>query len=323
MLLLRRDDASDSRFHFTDDIPGVGDLVVPEGMFKTTRVGKARGKANKQSSDVFKPAPSTVVRTFAPFPTPLPLRAQSGSPQSTVRMYDPYQNSEVPRNETPSSPYASGPLPSPQDVYGDSHNNPGVSHGHPVTYIYPDGLATSSQVSEVGSITKGGFEPGSLANQYSYRVSQARLPSPDYPPSPLSSGSSAEMSPRYGRERRQQPLSPRTHPVQISPSYLPSADTSPSYYISSDDASDVNSRYSQPHVQSHIRTPLPPLWLPDNHDPCETLPASPVSPVDSVRRGGPGPCRDLPPLHTLNRPHPYRRDPDDVRTLRLLEPRSS
>jgi hypothetical protein len=41
------------------------------------------------------------------------------------------------------------------------------------------------------------------------------------------------------------------------------------------------------------------------------------------RRGSIGPDRDLAPIYALTRPHPYRRDPLDDQTLRLLTPRSS
>ncbi|TFK44295.1 Gti1/Pac2 family-domain-containing protein, partial [Crucibulum laeve] len=54
-----------------DDIPPVRDLIVPDGHFKSTRVGKNRSKSDEQntrSGETSKPA-STVTRTYAPFPS--------------------------------------------------------------------------------------------------------------------------------------------------------------------------------------------------------------------------------------------------------------
>ncbi|PFH49750.1 hypothetical protein AMATHDRAFT_146849, partial [Amanita thiersii Skay4041] len=60
--------ATVDRLGTVDDIPGVRDLAVPEGMFKSTRVSKNRNKPEERSSESSKPIPA-VIRTYAPFPT--------------------------------------------------------------------------------------------------------------------------------------------------------------------------------------------------------------------------------------------------------------
>ncbi|KAF9010618.1 Gti1/Pac2 family-domain-containing protein, partial [Cyathus striatus] len=56
-----------------DDIPSVRDLVVPDGHFKSTRVGKSRSKTDDSNARAGEPSkPSTVTRTYAPFPSPYP-----------------------------------------------------------------------------------------------------------------------------------------------------------------------------------------------------------------------------------------------------------
>ncbi|KAF8445057.1 Gti1/Pac2 family-domain-containing protein, partial [Boletus edulis BED1] len=67
-----------------DDIPGVAELVVPEGTFQSTRVGKNRkGDDTRARTDVFK-VPSSVTRTYAPFPAAYPTQPYPGPSSPTV-----------------------------------------------------------------------------------------------------------------------------------------------------------------------------------------------------------------------------------------------
>ncbi|TEB30387.1 hypothetical protein FA13DRAFT_1630840 [Coprinellus micaceus] len=69
-----------------DDVPGVGDLVVPEGHFKSTRVGK-RSKADESKGESSKS--NSVTRTYAPFPSPY-SNTSAAVDSHPVVMYDPY-----------------------------------------------------------------------------------------------------------------------------------------------------------------------------------------------------------------------------------------
>jgi len=73
-------------------------------------------------------------------------------------------------------------------------------------------------------------------------------------------------------------------------------------------------------ISDQVADGLPQLRMSDD------LPFPPpdISPSGSEEGdGGVGPRRSLAPLHSLIRPQPYRREPLDERTLRLLKPRST
>ncbi|KAH6914411.1 hypothetical protein BKA70DRAFT_666148 [Coprinopsis sp. MPI-PUGE-AT-0042] len=76
-----------------DDIPGIGELVVPDGLFKSTRVSKSRSKNEDRGESGSKS--STVTRTYAAFPSPYPSRPpntdSSAINTQPVLMYEPYQ----------------------------------------------------------------------------------------------------------------------------------------------------------------------------------------------------------------------------------------
>jgi hypothetical protein len=80
-----------------DDITGVCDLVVPSGLFQSTRVGKNRkvDDPSRNVNDTLKPVmTSSVTRTYAPFPAAYPNRRRSRSPQNTgsSKLYEAHQN---------------------------------------------------------------------------------------------------------------------------------------------------------------------------------------------------------------------------------------
>lgn len=70
-----------------DDIPGVGDLIVPDGHFKSTRVGK-RAKTDESKGESSK---SSVSRTYAAFPSPYSSTSPAVESPS-VLMYEPYRD---------------------------------------------------------------------------------------------------------------------------------------------------------------------------------------------------------------------------------------
>ncbi|KAJ8077974.1 hypothetical protein AAF712_005595 [Marasmius tenuissimus] len=83
-----------------DDIQGVGNLNVPEGHFKSTRVKKGNIKAEETvpapPPEPTKPtsSPSSTSRAFAPFPVPSsPSTHRNQSSTPSVTMYQPYPTS--------------------------------------------------------------------------------------------------------------------------------------------------------------------------------------------------------------------------------------
>ncbi|KAH7924215.1 hypothetical protein BV22DRAFT_972841, partial [Leucogyrophana mollusca] len=77
-----------------------------------------------------------------------------------------------------------------------------------------------------------------------------------------------------------------------------------------------------PHGLPHISLP-PPAQLLRSDPPAQLYEVAPPhhAPNDS---SGIGPCRvDLAPLYSLQRSHPYRRDPVDDKALRMLRPPSA
>lgn len=140
-------------------------------------------------------------------------------------------------------------------------------------------------------------------------------------------------------------------PYAISPAYLPptpisipslstssSTTTATSYHYPTTAAEhyNTNATFSSPSPISanahatftpHHTSPtyLPALLIPESSVRDEEMVIL-ISPVGSSsgsegRDGEIGPSRDLAPLHALKRQHPYRRDPCDDKTLRLLDPR--
>ncbi|KAJ3713181.1 Gti1/Pac2 family-domain-containing protein [Lentinula raphanica] len=117
-----------------DDYAGVGDLNVPEGMFKSTRVNKSRNKAAEESSasttrmnDAASGSASASTsasitnRTYAPFPSPYPYPPTTSHP---VSMYEPYpayaqhpQRPQIPEHPPEHNlPYAATPIISSRHV---------------------------------------------------------------------------------------------------------------------------------------------------------------------------------------------------------------
>ena len=333
-----------------DDITRVRDVDVPEGMFKSTRVSKARSRTEDQSRSDVARAATSVSRTYAPFPTPYRYQAQNGSPNTTpVLMHEPYQTSHS--NEQHPSQYE--PSPSPvstplQGQYLPSHSQ--------------------SSYHSTGSSTFGSSYNGNGDSQRpmssSSQSSNYQLPSlhhhneshPYYSSSSLSSSWNNNSShPYYGA-----PSSQRTSP-HISSS---SSSSSSTYHHHTSTSHTTHSPYSysppippispvhnnggnhlyvppyssslnsalvplaSPHHSDADRSaPLSPLQIPDRpyhgHSHVSQTQGSPTSPAGTAP-GDAAPEMALAPLNILKRPIRYRREPADEKTLRLLRaPRSS
>lgn len=365
-----------------DDIDGVRDLVVPDGLFKSTRVGKSRGKADEQagrSSDVLKPS-TTVTRTYAAFPSPYPgsnpgLIGSSPSMQP-VLMYEPYQSSHTPG-------YGPSDLPSPQysassPLYPPQRSLPPIREPTRRTAEHPERSIPSPQ-QQYSDYNRVGSRLGSMSINPSHKAHRSAHGYPSVLP-PLHSEYDHHHSVYGSPNVLPHPHSPQAwyaSPVQDFNHDLPHmdshSDAQASYTLRSSyppsDHSTMGSSNPYPHstdmsnlpppavdLQSHLhpqmrghpqaptrprsplsrdprslyansdprQTSLPPLMIPEHSypSPLDLQPAN-DTPHSDARRGSIGPCRDLAPLNALTRAHPYRRDPVDDRTLRLLGPRSS
>lgn len=316
-----------------DDIRDVRDLVVPDALFKSTRVAKNRGKLDDQGRADPSKSASTVTRTYAPFPSypvQYPSNPDGSSSHEPVLMYEPYKNASGHRDHRSQSPPQFSPptttIPHPreQQYYRgpEPYHQQSMRYGHTPHDISPRSLESSPEITR----------------HHGYRGAQ--------PSSAPGSYATAE----WAHPRRQPPQEhtnyPRQEPASY-PSYHPTTNSlqsrtgSPHYVYTSDDSSAYNSPQShspypsqqpEPLPQLSVETvaeprhsPLPPLNIPSQLYPGTTdLTPATSSPtlIAETCRSTVGPSRALAPLTALARSHPYRREALDDRALRLLAPRS-
>ncbi|KAH7889092.1 Gti1/Pac2 family-domain-containing protein [Phlebopus sp. FC_14] len=346
-----------------DDIPGVADLVVPDGAFQSTRVSKGRkGDDARARSDVLKPSTSSVTRTYAAFSAAYPAQPSPyPGPSTPVFAQDPYRLNPQPslsssfQQPAETSQYSiPPPLPSPA---GDHHpltplkaasedidyklrrpSLPAISDYHPasLTDRRPSADYGSSPLYPSGTLSRDRPPFIRVPHDFQSRTDQYPLVSnPSQGMSLPTSSSSlhdrmADYPPRSSlpytyatSPSRSPPGSPSSH--HRPPSTVGTFQPAPK---SADAARGLSNPYSySPHV--------PPTVLASPHNvsqvslppPAELLrpdpPAQLYEVTGSEDSAGVGPCRvDLAPLHSLQRNHPYRRDPVDDKALRLLGPRS-
>ncbi|KAF8647065.1 hypothetical protein AX16_006900 [Volvariella volvacea WC 439] len=340
-----------------DDIDGVRELKVPDGIFKSTRVGKNRGKtddAQGRAND--SKASTSVSRTYAPFPSPYPNASQTGSPSGSqpVALYEPYQKqsySSYTPTGTPSPHFNVTPplsssqtiLPSIQDYTMDSQRHtrsiPSPSQSHPeynhgdmrstlssrpldmsynashTNYLPPLSATTDSHYSQASSYAPSVLHPSSQTwyrdamtpstalhdvSESSYAGRPVDHSMSLHPISPTSQEHSNYAQPQHASYRDyqrssppqpQQPMYPLTQPQGIRDRRTPPMDD------------------RRPH--------RPSILIPSSTASYE-ITSGHLTPLGEGRVGNIGPCRDLAPLPALTRTHPYRRDPLDDKTLRLL-----
>src|SRR5882762_2537855 len=114
-----------------NDIPGVGTLFVPEGLFQSTRTGKNRKFDNEESrgrsKDIFQPPSSTnSSRKYAPFPSTYPVPATPRPEISQMSMMtDRYHQTNIaqgtsyyhPETQTLMPQFSLPPPPPPPGVH--------------------------------------------------------------------------------------------------------------------------------------------------------------------------------------------------------------
>ncbi|TFK70631.1 hypothetical protein BDN72DRAFT_896320 [Pluteus cervinus] len=187
-----------------DDLDGVRGLIVPDGIFKSTRLGKNRGKTDDQHAgrnDSSKSA-TTVSRTYAAFPSPYPSSSQAGSPSASqpVSLFEPYQKptySGYTPTETPSPHFSTTPplppsqrslpplldpyqpnserhnqsIPSPSQTYSD-YMRPTVPN-RTLEPIYNSPQAPSSYSSTLPAANESHYHPASPNYASSYSQQQS------------------------------------------------------------------------------------------------------------------------------------------------------
>ncbi|KAJ6538894.1 hypothetical protein DFH09DRAFT_1176538 [Mycena vulgaris] len=330
-----------------DDIEDVRPLEVPVGMFTSTRVGKRK---NTDSDAV---SQSTITRVYAPFPSPLaplaprvakpglsPPIAGGAPPSPSVKMYDPYARPQS-QVQSPAAYYGSAepqsypPSPSPSQMppLNYSYTRSAYSMSSPTqpmhNYTRQDGCDYSRSDSAHHPSASTSTQP--YSSQYTH--DPVRVPTSTPYPSAL------PYHPQQSQTQPQQP-SGGWYTAAMNP-YPPRHGSPRSDYTSSSSSSSSYASSSSPAVPSYppmLYSPertmyapmlggdtrsLPRVTIPADPYPAVLLspyPAVPLSP-DSERRGEIGPSRDLPPLHSLTRLHPYRRDRADDDQLRRLRSR--
>ncbi|KAJ7887673.1 hypothetical protein B0H14DRAFT_3721535 [Mycena olivaceomarginata] len=244
---------------------------------------------------------SSVARVYAAFPSPLPPIAPrptkstsaGARPPSPVRMYEPY-----------SRPQSRTRMQSPTTYHSPHYTHPGSStlQSPGLHYSYPSPQNLSEIAQPPYNYTREIHERPPPPAEFS---ATRYIPDTQHnhnPGIPQVDGSLPQLCPISLAPALRAPTTIRRRPPPRPTHRHP---TAPLYPLFSGFESGSS-------TQS-----LPRLLMP-----VEPTPFDLISDSDE-RRGEIGPCRDLAPLNSLTRSHPYRRDPMDDKTLRLLGPRQS
>ncbi|KAF5380229.1 hypothetical protein D9757_008226 [Collybiopsis confluens] len=340
-----------------DDIPEVAELVVPEGMFKSTRVTKSRTKADEASRASTDPtsreATASTNRTYAPFTPYSPSIPPQNNSSNSIPMYEPYPSplprlpeqsyagTSPPRNvPLPTrTPYQNGNRVVPQPEYADTRYSPSprIASGltTPVSpYIVPANFSPSQSYSPAPSHSNGNgnavytphlssshsqspqqgwFQPTYQPTEVYLAQSSLHAPSPVRPPeSPLA----------YSLQQQQQhfsltghyPHADSTSLIMLQqPMAVDLSDVDPTSYLGAASMYIPRPENGTASYGDVLTFSPGPLEL-------DRVPSPTGSSASSAHSGEIGRQRDLAPLHSLKRHHPYRRDPEDDKTLRLLVP---
>ncbi|GLB37788.1 putative gti1/Pac2 family protein [Lyophyllum shimeji] len=287
-----------------DDIPAAKDLVVPPGLYQSTRVAKNRNRCEEQVHSSGKMSKHHQPRTYAPFSPYNHLPSHSASPPATesVTMYDPYKSSAASRH----SPKSSGdPSPTSYSHIGPHSQGPSQPLPSPPHHLPPP--APYANTSHPPSLP-GIADVSGIHNPHASSTS-TMLPS-ILPTSPAWSRGSG--TPSYPSQSIPRVMSkPYRYPEPCS---LPPVST---VY----DAAHFSSLGSTPEPSPRALVPAYDApWAPAGQ-PREASYELATRESGSERRRGSlcsNPELALAPIHALERRHPYRRDPMDDEALRLL-----
>ncbi|KAF8835341.1 hypothetical protein BDN67DRAFT_959250 [Paxillus ammoniavirescens] len=348
--------ATVDRLGTIDDVSGVAELVVPDGTFQSTRVSKNRkGDDTHSRSDVLKAPSSSVTRTYAAFPAAYPVQpSHYPGPSASAFSNEPYRpvtqasHSSTFRHSSDTPQYSVPPPPLPP--LGALHILPPLrSESEDVEYKFrrssvpgiPDyqlsafdrrasmDYSSSPLISSVAS--SGGRRTPLDHHSRSDHYSPIPAPSPLTRPGAGLPGSSVPSD--RGSEHSALPCtcasSSRELPGSQPTLGRPSSTVGAFQPIQKDSDGEGNLHtysphttppvYSPPHNASQISLPPPAQLL--RSGPSSQLYEVPSS-SEHAASGSEPPRVDLAPLHSLQRRHPYYRDPMDDKALRLLGPRS-
>ena len=286
-----------------DNITRIRDVVVTDGMFKSTRVGRRTRSDEQNRSDTSRVGS----RTFAAFPSPYQQQGRPGTPSTNpVLMHEPYQTRRSDQPEyyqdqvESSAPYSQrSPSLSPT-----SPTTGGQYFGDIPSYSGPSRSVRSNSYVDHPANPLGGspygaqYQPTATSPQnYSNPILSPPWASHDsyYYNRPIHSGPPSAPPMSYHHSTTSQHVSPRSS--HLGSYTLESALTPPQ---------------STPDCRG---LPLASLQIPHytSATQCHTPPDSAVTMEDQSEEDQSG----LVPLDELKR-YKYRREPLDERTLRLL-----
>ena len=293
-----------------DDIVRVRDVVVTDGMFKSTRVGK-RTKTDEHNRSDPSRAASSGNRTYAAFPSPYQQQGRPGTPSTNpVLMHEPYQRRDQAEyyhdQVEPSAPYSQR-SPSPASpttsgqYYGDILSYAGPSHSvRSNSYMdHPAGSPYTPQYQSPQNYSNPRILSPPWATHDSYYYSR-----PIHSTGPATSYHHSNTPPHVSiapAGHSSQHISPRLdHPGSYTPSYsLESALTPPQ---STSDYRGISLAPLQIPLQYHTGSRQ-----------CHTPPDSAFAMEDQPQEDQGG----LLPLNELKR-FRYRREPSDEKTLQTI-----
>ncbi|KAJ7933815.1 hypothetical protein B0H13DRAFT_2650318 [Mycena leptocephala] len=315
------------RLGTVDDIRDVHELEVPPGIleFSVHSLTRLRGL----------PFPFAPLAPRPAKPGPSTSTAARASSPPSVRMYEPYSRPEsrARPSQSPTTYYSS------REPQSYSHPTPSSLQPPTLHYSYPSPPNNNFTASPPND------PPYNYTRQSGgdYSRSDSRSDIPEHPPAPTLAQPYSSVRVRLHPSANPQLQQPQPQPQQASGwitspmvPYQPRQGSPRSDYTSSSSSS--SSYASSPSAPLYpLYSPGPALYdsgsdgpdsrtLPRLQMPVDPAPAILISSVadSELRRGDVGPCRrDLAPLNSLTRLHPYRRDPTDDRALRLLDPRPS
>lgn len=325
------------RLGTVDDIPGVRELIVPNGIFKSTRSTK-KNKSDEAGRPVDKSKlPSTVTRTFAPFPqaTPSPTcypTSNPNQPNGAPSQQPHSSSSQYPEHPAYNQYYqtqAQSPQLSTSEFFNQAIRTPGHESAHglptipasqahylqqasPKHEIYAKEIDESPYISYM-SMPRNVPAPYALArfaNEMEHTAqgpTYTRAPSTDSPLHPMTSPrgyepTSYDIHGTNGMENQNYVFGLPGSMISDPASHpLPYSDT---------DNSGQSPNLPPRHVVERIRASVDAMATPND-----------AARPGEGRKPTVGPNRHLAPLQSLTRPCPYRRDSLDDKTLRLLRPR--
>ncbi|KAF9452775.1 hypothetical protein P691DRAFT_794164 [Macrolepiota fuliginosa MF-IS2] len=227
-----------------DDVRVVRDLVVPEGMFKSTRVTKTRNKNDENRPGESSKSSSTSaagISRYAPFPAPTLPNPPEVSDQ--VLMYQPYANHDASapheqhqiRSDPPVQQYPTTRASNPNAVHAngfrDQNQYPSQTYRPLLPSSHPRPPADSHDLAQYGSGSQQipvkfratDIQPSS-ATLAQVRLESERLPSPSQPSPSIQTpadGPPASTSHSSVNAMQSYPPNTQTFPAVASSAWTP------------------------------------------------------------------------------------------------------